>query len=102
MVAVIQVGGKQYCVTPGQKLVVDRFEGAIGDTVTFENKLGSDSVTAEVVAHVKGDKLIIRKFRNKTRYNRFKGHRQPQTVLAFKDTNAKTKKATAETAEKDA
>jgi large subunit ribosomal protein L21 len=96
MTLIIETGGKQYCVEPGQKLTVERLNAAVGDTLTFSNLLGSNQVQAEVVAHSLGDKVTSRKFRNKTRYIRVKGHRQSLTVLLINETDnageAKTEK----------
>jgi large subunit ribosomal protein L21 len=81
MIAVIETGGKQYCVQPGRKVTVDHLNIAVGEKVTLPNLLGKDSVTAEVIEHIRADKVITRKFRNKTRTHKVKGHRQPMTVL---------------------
>ncbi len=81
MVAIIQTGGKQYCVEAGQILLVPRVNALAGETVTLENLLGGASLTATVVEQVLGPKVVTRKFRNKTRYHRVKGHRQPLTSL---------------------
>lgn len=81
MVAIIETGGKQYCVEPGQKLEVNRLATQVGESVTFENLLGGTSVKAEVLKHVLGDKVVIRNFRNKVRSHKTKGHRQPLTVI---------------------
>ena len=89
MVAVIETGGKQYCVKPGQRITVARLTDKEGATVRFSNLLGGNAVTAEVMAHVKAPKVVSRKFRNKTRYHRVKGHRQPITLIQIASGEAK-------------
>ncbi len=94
MVAIIETSGKQYCVMPGQRLVIDRILAETGSTVTFKDMLTGESLEAEVTEQKKGPKVVSRKFRNKTRYQRTKGHRQEQTVLRFgspKEPTTKTK-----------
>lgn len=83
MVAIIQTGGKQYCVAEGQNVTVERLAGEPGDSVELTNLLNQKSVKATIVAHIVGDKVVSRKFRNKTRMQRVKGHRQLHTVLSF-------------------
>ncbi len=85
MKSVVEIQGKQWIVTPNAKLVVDRINVEVGQVVTFSNMLDVGEVKAEVVEHILGDKIVTRKFRNKTRYQRTKGHRQHQTVLVFRD-----------------
>ncbi|HEY1074697.1 MAG TPA: 50S ribosomal protein L21 [Patescibacteria group bacterium] len=89
MVAIIETGGKQYCVQPGQKLEVERLTASVGETVSFANLLvaGSD-VAVEVLKHKLGDKVITRKFRNKTRNNKVRGHRQTLTLIQVKNETA--------------
>ncbi len=94
--AVIQTGGKQYRVHEGDTIRVESLDGADGDTVEIDDvlmvsnegevKLGSPSVkgakvTAEVVGQGKGKKIIIYKYKPKTRYRRKNGHRQLYTDL---------------------
>ena len=96
MYAVIQTGGKQYRVSEGQKLRVEKLPGNPGDAVNFEQVLlvgGGESlkigqpvvagahVKAEIVAHDRGKKIIIFKFRRRKNYRRKSGHRQPYTEL---------------------
>lgn len=106
MVAVIQTGGKQYCIHEGQKLFVDHLNSEAGSTVTVPDLLTKDSVTLEVVAHLLGKKVTTRKFRNKTRYHRVKGHRQSLTLVKVVTIGGKAapvkKKAAKETAPEEA
>ena len=95
MYAIVKTGGKQYKVAVGDVLKVEKLEsepGASvslpvalvvdGSTVTTDAaKLAKVSVAGEVVAHTKGPKIVIHKFKNKTGYHKRQGHRQPLTVL---------------------
>ncbi len=92
MYAVIETGGKQHRVKPGQVLEVDRLPQARGSEITFGRVLmlvDGDQVTtgtpvvpgvrvaATVMAHPRGRKVLVGKFRPKKRYRRRVGHRQP-------------------------
>ena len=92
MFAVVRTGGKQYRIAADQKIIVDRLPGEAGDTVTLGDVLlmgeGSDlkaaagqTVTAEIVAQTKGDKVIVFKKKRRHNYRRKNGHRQDHTVL---------------------
>ena len=95
MYAVIKTGGKQYRVTEGQRLRVERLGGQPGEAVEFKEVLliGGDSlkigrplvagasVRAEIVAHARDRKVIVFKFRRRKNYRRKNGHRQPYTEL---------------------
>jgi large subunit ribosomal protein L21 len=95
MYAVIRTGGKQYRVSEGQLLRVEKLPGGAGDKVTFGEVLlvGGDapkvgrplvqgaSVAAEITAQDRGKKLIVFKFRRRKNYRRKNGHRQPYTEL---------------------
>jgi large subunit ribosomal protein L21 len=95
MYAVIKTGGKQYRVTEGQKLRVERLPGIPGEAIKFQEVLlvGGDSlkigqplvagatVSAEIVAHARDRKIIVFKFRRRKNYRRKNGHRQPYTEL---------------------
>lgn len=97
--AVVETGGKQYKVSPGQTIEVDRLavEGdsieldrvylvAEGDKVTLGRPtIAGAKVIADVVGEGKKDKVIVFKFKPKVRYRRKKGHRQPYTRLAIKE-----------------
>ncbi|MGZ8180012.1 50S ribosomal protein L21 [Williamsia sp. SKLECPSW1] len=93
--AIVKTGGKQYKVAEGDLVKVEKIDGAVGDTVSLPVALVVDgaslttdaaalekaSVTGEVVEHVKGPKIRIHKFKNKTGYHKRQGHRQRLTVL---------------------
>ena len=95
MYAIVKTGGKQYKVAEGDVIEVEKLEGDPGAAVTLSAVLvvdGSDvtakaealakvSVAGEVVAHTKGPKIVIHKFKNKTGYHKRQGHRQPLTKV---------------------
>src|SRR6266481_3848285 len=96
MHAVIESGGKQYRVAPGDIIRVERLEVAAGESVDLKRILlvadGQDvrvgvpaidgvSVTAKVRAHGRGDKIRIFKLRRRKNYRRHAGHRQDYTEL---------------------
>ena len=92
MFAVVRTGGKQYRVHPGDKIVVEKLDGAAGDRVTLGDVLlagnGGDlkstdglTVAAEIVAQAKGEKVTVFKKRRRHNYRRKKGHRQQHTIL---------------------
>jgi large subunit ribosomal protein L21 len=92
--AIVKTGGKQYRVEQGQTLLVERLREEAGSTVAlqpllfaaedavFDAKgLESVSVTAKIVAHERGEKLRVFKFKPKRGYKRTAGHRQELTRL---------------------
>lgn len=95
MYAVIKTGGKQYRVSEGQKVLVEKLPGQKGDKITLNEVLfvGGDSpqigqplvkgasVAAEIAEQGRGKKLVIFKFRRRKNYRRKTGHRQPFTAL---------------------
>jgi large subunit ribosomal protein L21 len=92
MFAIVRTGGKQYRVAAGDKIVVEKIEGDAGASVTLGDVLlageGSDlksvdglTVSAEIVAQGRGDKVIVFKKRRRHNYRRRNGHRQHLTVL---------------------
>ncbi len=94
MYAIVKTGGKQYRVERGQRLLVERLSVAEGDAVALEpilyrsddavfDKAGLKNVkvTAKVVAHVRGEKLRVFKFKPKRGYKRRTGHRQELTRI---------------------
>ena len=89
MFAVVRTGGKQYRVAADDKILVEKLDGAEGDTVTLETLMLGDGasvtagggVTAQIVAQTKGDKVIVFKKKRRHNYRRKNGHRQPLTVL---------------------
>jgi large subunit ribosomal protein L21 len=94
MYAIVKTGGKQYRVERGQRLLVERLAVEEGADVALEpilfrsdepvfDKTGLESVkvTAKVVAHVRGEKLRVFKFKPKRGYKRRTGHRQDLTQI---------------------
>jgi large subunit ribosomal protein L21 len=92
MFAVVRTGGKQYRVAQGDKIVVEKLDGNAGDRVTLGdivlageggNLQSTDGLTvsAEIVAQAKADKVTVFKKRRRHNYRRKKGHRQQHTIL---------------------
>lgn len=96
MLAVIRTGGKQYLVSPGETIQIEKITGDAGESVEFSDVLllgdekqatvGSPyikgaKVTGKIVDQVKGEKLIAFKYRPKDRYRRKVGHRQKYTKV---------------------
>ena len=95
MYAIVKTGGKQYKVAVGDVVEVEKLDGASGssvslpallvvdgtDVTTDPAKLAAMSVSGEVVAQVKGPKISILKYKNKTGYKRRMGHRQKLTSI---------------------
>ncbi|OGZ79349.1 MAG: 50S ribosomal protein L21 [Candidatus Staskawiczbacteria bacterium RIFOXYD2_FULL_37_9] len=95
MIAVIKTGGKQYLVKPGDKIKIEKLDKKEGEQIAFSNvllveksakveignPLVKTEVTAKVLSHGKGDKIIVFKYKPKKRYSRKIGHRQPFTEV---------------------
>jgi len=79
--AIIRLGGKQYRVREGETLVVDRVKADEGKTFTPDVLLGDATVTAKVVAHERGPKIRIGKYRKRTGYKRHNGFRAAQSRI---------------------
>ena len=86
MFAVVRTGGKQYRVAAGDKIVVEKLAGAAGDKVTLDDVLlagdGGDlkstdglTVSAEIIAQAKADKVTVFKKKRRHNYRRKRGHR---------------------------
>lgn len=99
MYAVIRAGGKQYKVSKGDVLEIERVKSS-GDIVEFtplfvmddkgkslsaKSELAAARVTAKIVGEAKGEKVEVSKFRNKTGYRRHNGHRQKYTSIQISD-----------------
>lgn len=100
MYAIIATGGKQYKVSEGDVLKVEKLGVATGETVTFDQviavsdnglKAGSDvanaTVTATVVGEGRGKKVIVYKYKRKTGYHKKNGHRQAYTQVKIEKIN---------------
>jgi large subunit ribosomal protein L21 len=100
MYAVIETGGKQYRVSPGQAVDVDTIAGEAGAEVTFDRVLAisndsnelsageavqSARVRGRIVEHGRGDKVLVFKFKRKKQYKRTIGHRQNYTRVEVQE-----------------
>ena len=92
MFAVVRTGGKQYRVAAGDKIVVEKLAGEAGETIQLGDVLlagegaelrGTDGLTvsAEIIAQAKAEKVIVFKKRRRHNYRRKNGHRQQHTIL---------------------
>lgn len=94
--AVIRSGGKQYRVSPGQRITLERLDGDAGDAISFDDVLlvsgggevavgtptvAAASVSGEIVEQGRGRKINVFKYKSKTRYRRLRGHRQLHTSV---------------------
>jgi large subunit ribosomal protein L21 len=73
--AIIRLGGKQYRVREGETLVVDRVRADEGKTFQPDVLLGDGVVTAKVIAHERGPKIVVGKYKRRTGYKRHTGFR---------------------------
>ena len=100
MYAVIETGGKQYRVAPGQTIQVDTLAGDVGADVEFDRVLAistesnelvfgdalrSARVRGKIAAHGRGEKIIVFKFKRKKQYKRTQGHRQNYTRVEVQE-----------------
>ena len=98
MYAIIRTGGKQYNVSVGDEVLVEKLNAEVGEEVSFEVLMLADdsgikigtpvvegvSAKAEVVEHGKGKKVIVFKYKPKKNYRKNQGHRQPYTMVKIK------------------
>ena len=100
MYAVIQTGGKQYRVAPGDTIRIERVSGEIGEKVTFGSVLavntddskvvlgqdaGKVTVSGKIVAHGRGRKVTVLKYKKGNQYKISRGHRQNYTAVQVND-----------------
>jgi len=103
MYAIVETGGKQYRVKPGDTIAVERLSGEPGDVLDLgrvlllagngggaSTRVGSPGVEgavvrAEVVEHARGEKIIVFRYKSKVRYRRKTGHRQALTRVRITD-----------------
>lgn len=110
MFAVIKISGHQYRVSVGDRIVVGKIKGTVGEKVSVpalltadgsDVKLGSDAakinVLATIIAHEKGDKIHIHRYRSKSRHRRHIGFRAQLTTIQV-EAIGDTKKAASDTA----
>lgn len=98
MYAIIETGGKQFWVTPGETIRIEKLEAAPGQEVSFDalwavgdSQEGQEApvsrqakVVAEVLSQVQGPKILVFKKRSKKAYKKMQGHRQVLTALKIK------------------
>ena len=96
MFAVVRTGGKQYRVAAGDKIAVEKLAGEAGDTITLGDVLlagegdkmadaAKTTVSAEIIAQAKSEKVTVFKKRRRHNYRRKNGHRQMMTLLRITD-----------------
>jgi len=100
MYAVVKTGGKEYRVSKGDLIRVEKLEGKPGDKVVLEDvlmvsregqaqfgdpHLTNAVVTGEIVQEIRGKKVLTYKMKKRKNYRRFKGHRQTYTYLKVND-----------------
>lgn len=97
MYAIVEIAGQQFKVEKDQQLFVHRLEGEVGSTVEFDKVLLTDNdgdvkvgaptlgtkVTATILEHLKGDKVIVFKKKRRKGYKKKNGHRQSLTKVAI-------------------
>jgi len=96
MLAVIRTGGKQYLVSPGKKISIEKVNKKEGDEIVFNEVLLLEKnkkleigtplvkgakVVGKILSQGKGKKVIVFKYKPKTRYKVKRGHRQPYTEV---------------------
>ena len=109
MFAVVRTGGKQYRVAAGDKIVVEKLDGEAGSSISFSDILlagnGSElqsveglTVSAEIIAQAKADKIVVFKKKRRHNYRRKNGHRQQHTILKILSIGATEQKKAAKKA----
>ena len=101
MYAIIATGGKQYKVSEGDIITIEKLGVEAGEKVTFDQviavsdnglKVGDDvsgaTVEASVVKEFRGKKIIVYKYKRKTGYHKKNGHRQSYTQVKIEKINA--------------
>ena len=110
MFAIVRTGGKQYRVAAGDKIAVEKLSGEAGDKISLGDVLlagdgdkAADlkdfTVSAEIIAQERGEKVIVFKKRRRHNYRRKQGHRQSLTLLRILAVGKEEKKAAAPKAE---
>lgn len=98
--AIIKTGGKQYKISPGQKIKIEKLEGNEGDAITLgdvllvaddkdvrigQPKVESAKVTAKVLKQDRAKKVTVFKYKPKKRYQVKRGHRQSYTLIEIEN-----------------
>ncbi|MEE9434492.1 MAG: 50S ribosomal protein L21 [Sphingorhabdus sp.] len=110
MFAIVRTGGKQYRVAAGDKIAVEKLPGEAGDKVALDDVLfaGDEgkaattkglSVSAEIIAQERGEKIVVFKMKRRKNYRRKQGHRQSLTLLKILAVGKETAKKAAPTKE---
>ena len=95
MYAIIATGGKQYRVSEGDVIFIEKIDAQVDSTVSFDVLLmGNDGdvkigtpvvegvkVEGKVVGQIRGEKIVVYKYKSKKNYRRKQGHRQPYTKV---------------------
>ena len=95
MYAIIATGGKQYRVSEGDVIYIEKIDAQVDSTVSFDVLLmGNDGdvkigtpvvegvkVEGKAVAQIRGEKIVVYKYKSKKNYRRKQGHRQPYTKV---------------------
>jgi large subunit ribosomal protein L21 len=97
--AIIRLGGKQYRVREGETLVVDRVKADEGKSFNPDVLLGDGAVTAKVIAHERGPKIRIGKYKRRTGYKRHNGFRAATSRIEISLGGAAKKAAAPKAAE---
>ena len=98
MKAIFKTGGKQYYVSEGDKVFIEKLEVEAGQKVTFDEVLMVDgkagnpvlkgaTIEAEVIKNGRARKIKVFKYRPKKKYRKTQGHRQPYTLVEIKKIN---------------
>ena len=94
MYAIVETGGKQYRVAPGDVIRVEKLAGDVGSEVELEVKaafteggevISGGAVRATIVGNGRADKVLVFKFKRKKQYKKTAGHRQSYTELKIGD-----------------
>ncbi len=101
--AIIETGGKQYRVSEGDEVLVEKLDKGEGETVTFDRVLAvtkkgelvigqptvaGAKVTGKVVGEGKGEKILVFKYKAKSNYRKRQGHRQPYSKVVIEKIKA--------------
>ena len=95
MYAIIATGGKQYRVSEGDVIYIEKIDAQVDSTVSFDVlQMGNDGdvkigtpvvegvkVEGKVVGQIRGEKIVVYKYKSKKNYRRKQGHRQPYTKV---------------------
>lgn len=100
MKAIIETGGKQYYIEPGNEIYIEKLDSDAGKEVVFDKVLMVNGVLGkpylnnvvvkgEVLKHGKQKKIVVFKFKQKNNYHKKQGHRQPYTKVLIKSIEEK-------------